>query len=97
MQHQSCLEPKPILKTREGDEGGQEFMRDQGRSHDFSKGRVGSNRDQKREYSLFRDLNIVGYLLQKGLKGGSRASQDPLAKLLVTCDSEGYNTKSEFH
>ena len=52
MQHQSCgLEPKPILKTREGDKGdedGQEFMRDQGRSHNFSKGRGGQTVTKQR-------------------------------------------------
>lgn len=53
MQHQSCLEPKPILKTREGDEDGQEFTRDQGRSHDFLKGRGGSNCDQTESTRFF--------------------------------------------
>ena len=53
MQHQSCLEPKPILKAREGDEDGQEFMRDQGRSHDFLKGRGGPNCDQTESTRFF--------------------------------------------
>ena len=72
-------------------------MPDQGRRHDFPKGRGESNCDQaERLYSLFCNLNIVGYLLQNGFKGGSWASQDPLAKPLVTCDSEGEKVKVLF-
>ena len=58
MQHQSCLEPKPILKTREGDEGCQDIMRDHGRNHDFQRGEKGETVTKQRVLA-FRDLNIV--------------------------------------
>ena len=52
-----------------------------GRSQDFSKG---GHTESYRGYSLDCHLNIVGYLLTKGLtKGESRAPQEPPGYALV--------------
>ena len=74
-------------------------MPDQGCSRRFFKGDRRVKLWRNREYSLFRDLNVVGYLLQIGFKGRSRHGQPrtSLVKPLVTCDPEGYNTKSAIH